>query len=76
MQVRVLASVVGVEGLPEVDRQYLAFGDRFEEKLVQQTETRTLEQSMAVGWDILKALPVSELSRLSDEQIDRYVREP
>ena len=75
VQVRVLASVVGVEGLPDVDRQYLAFGDRFEEKLVQQTGTRTLEQSMAVGWELLKALPVSELSRLSDEQVDRYIRQ-
>ncbi len=75
VQVRVLASVVGVEGLPDVDRQYLAIGDRFEEELVQQTGTRTLEQSMAVGWELLKALPVSELSRLSDEQVDRYIRQ-
>lgn len=74
-QVRVLASVVGVEGLPEVDRKYLAFGDLFEETLVQQAGVRTLEQSMQVGWDLLKALPVSELSRLSDEQIDKYIRE-
>ncbi len=76
VQVRVLASVVGMEGLPDVDRKYLAFGDLFEEKLVQQAGARrTLEQSMEVGWEILKALPVSELSRLSDAQIDKYVRE-
>lgn len=75
MQVHVLASVVGVEGLPDVDRQYLAFGDQFEEKLVQQTGTRTLEQSMDIGWDLLRALPISELSRLSDKQIDKYIRE-
>jgi V/A-type H+-transporting ATPase subunit B len=75
-QVRVLASVVGMEGLPDVDRKYLAFGDLFEEKLVQQAGVRrTLEQSMEVGWEMLKALPVSELSRLSDAQIDKYIRE-
>ncbi len=75
VQVRVLASVVGVEGLPDVDRQYLKFGDQFEQKLVQQTETRTLEESMDIGWDLLKALPISELSRLSDEQLNKYIRE-
>jgi V/A-type H+-transporting ATPase subunit B len=75
VQMRVLASVVGVEGLPDVDRSYLAFGDLFEQKLVQQEGRRTLEQSMTVGWELLKALPVSELSRLSDEQIGKYIRE-
>jgi V/A-type H+-transporting ATPase subunit B len=75
VQVRVLASVVGVEGLPDVDRKYLAFGDLFEEKLVQQASVRTLAQSMQVGWELLKALPVSELSRLSDDQISQYIYE-
>ena len=75
VQMRVLASVVGVEGLPDVDRSYLAFGDLFEQKLVQQEGRRTLEQSMTVGWELLKALPVSELSRLSDEQIGKYILE-
>jgi V/A-type H+-transporting ATPase subunit B len=73
VQVRVLASVVGVEGLPEVDHAYLAFGDRFENELVHQEGTRTLEQSMDIGWELLKALPASELSRLSDEQISRHI---
>lgn len=75
VQMRVLASVVGVEGLPDVDRSYLAFGDLFEQKLVQQEGRRTLEQSMTVGWELLKALPASELSRLSDEQIGKYILE-
>jgi hypothetical protein len=28
---------------------------------------------MAAGWEVLKALPHAELSRLSDEQIARYL---
>jgi V/A-type H+-transporting ATPase subunit B len=75
VQVRVLASVVGVEGLPDVDRKYLAFGDLFEDRFVQQESVRALEQSMQAGWELLRALPVSELSRLSDEQIDKYLGE-
>jgi V/A-type H+/Na+-transporting ATPase subunit B len=69
VQARVLASVVGEEGLSATDRQYLAFGTAFEEDLVSQSEPRTLEQSMDVGWRLLAGLPVSELSRLSDAQI-------
>jgi V/A-type H+-transporting ATPase subunit B len=68
-QVRVLASVVGVEGLVDADRRYLAFGTAFEETLVSQTQARTLEESMAIGWKLLAELPRNELTRLSDAQI-------
>ena len=34
---------------------------------------RTLEDSMAVGWQLLAALPHSELSRLSDAQIAAHL---
>ena len=72
-QVRVLASVVGVEGLADADRRYLAFGTAFEQDLVSQTEARTLEQSMAIGWKLLAGLPKSELTRLSDAQIAAHL---
>jgi V/A-type H+-transporting ATPase subunit B len=68
-QARVLASVVGVEGLADTDRHYLRFGDEFESRLVTQDGARTLEQSMALGWSLLAPLPQSELTRLSDAQI-------
>ncbi len=72
-QARVLASVVGEEGLAEVDRRYLAFGTAFEDRIVAQEGSRTLEQSMEAGWKILAALPRSELSRLSDAQIASHL---
>jgi V/A-type H+-transporting ATPase subunit B len=73
VQARVLASVVGEEGLADTDRRYLAFGTAFEEKLVAQDVARTLEESMAVGWKLLDGLPESELSRLSDAQIAAHL---
>jgi V/A-type H+-transporting ATPase subunit B len=72
-QARVLASVVGEEGLAEVDRRYLAFGTAFEDTIVAQDGSRTLEQSMDAGWKILSGLPKSELSRLSDAQIAAHL---
>ena len=72
-RVRVLASVMGEEGLSEADRRYLGFGERFESEFVNQDGPRTLEESMSIGWRLLALLPLEELSRLSDEQIERYV---
>jgi V/A-type H+-transporting ATPase subunit B len=72
-QVRVLASVVGIEGLADADRRYLAFGTAFEQTLVSQSEARTLEQSMAIGWTLLADLPKNELTRLSDAQIAAHI---
>ncbi|MDH4047907.1 MAG: V-type ATP synthase subunit B [Gammaproteobacteria bacterium] len=73
-RVRVLASVMGQEGLSDIDRNYLDFGDRFEEQLISQPGARTLNESMAIAWEILAVLPDSELTRLSNEQIETCVR--
>jgi V/A-type H+-transporting ATPase subunit B len=70
---RLLASVVGRDGLSKTDQQFFDFGDQFEQKLVQQSSARTLEQSMETGWKLLRELPVAELRRLTDEQIRRYI---
>lgn len=74
VHVRVLASVVGREGLTGIDQQFLDFGDRFEQQLVHQTASRTLEQSMDAGWALLRELPASELHRLNDAQVARYIQ--
>ena len=73
VEARVLASVVGEEGLADTDRRYLAFGSAFESTLVNQATARTLEESMAVGWQLLAGLPHAELTRLSDAQIAEHL---
>ncbi|RRQ20011.1 V-type ATP synthase subunit B [Thiohalobacter thiocyanaticus] len=73
VQVRVLANVVGEDGLTETDRYYLRFGDSFEHEFIAQEERRGLEASMEIGWRLLAALPASELHRLSDAQIAKYI---
>jgi V/A-type H+-transporting ATPase subunit B len=72
-RVRVLASVMGEEGLTAVDRKFLAFGDLFETRIVRQETGRTLEESMHIGWELLGTLPPAELTRLSRAQIERYL---
>jgi V/A-type H+-transporting ATPase subunit B len=73
-QTRVLASVVGEDGLSPGDRELLAFGDRFETQLIHQGDSaRSLEESMDCGWRALKGLPRAELHRLSDAQIGEHL---
>jgi V/A-type H+-transporting ATPase subunit B len=72
-QARLLASVVGEDGLAETDRRYLAFGTAFERTLISQSQPRTLEDSMEAGWRLLQGLPRSELTRLSDAQIEEHL---
>ena len=74
VRVRVLASVVGRDGLTPLDLKYLDFADQFENALIKQNGRRTLEQSMAAGWTVLALLPKSELTRLSDAQIAQYIQ--
>jgi V/A-type H+-transporting ATPase subunit B len=74
-RVRLLASVMGEDSLPDMDRSFLVFGRDFEERLVNQQDRRTLEESMAVGWALLRGLPAAELTRLSPQQIAQHLTE-
>ena len=74
VRVRLLASVMGEDSLPDTDRRFLEFGTAFEQRLVRQEEARSLEESMAIGWELLRALPLTELTRLKPEQIERHLR--
>jgi V/A-type H+-transporting ATPase subunit B len=72
--VRALASVIGEEELYAVDRQYLKFGQAFEQRFINQslTENRTIEGTLQIGWQLLSMLPKEELTRVSLEEIQQY----
>jgi len=72
--VRNLASVIGEEELTPLDHQYLEFGDAFERKFVSQgrDEERTIEETLDLGWEVLRLLPVEELHRVTEEEIEEF----
>jgi V/A-type H+-transporting ATPase subunit B len=74
MDARSLASVIGEDELSSTDRQYLAFGDAFERQFIGQgqREDRSLEQTLDLGWRLLSLLPRSELSRVSEDVLDKH----
>ncbi len=75
VHVRILASVVGRDGLTSSDQLFLDFGDLFEKEFIHQDSERSLEQGMELGWHLLSKLPVSELIRLNDRQIELYIND-
>jgi len=63
---RALGSVIGEEELSPSDKAYLEFGRMFEKHFIAQNfnESRTIEQTLELGWDLLSLLPKGELSRM------------
>jgi len=72
--VRNLASVIGEEELTPLDHNYLEFGENFEQKFLSQsfTEERSIEQTLELGWEVLRSLPVEELHRVTEDEIEKY----
>jgi len=72
--VRNLASVIGEEELTPLDQTYLEFGEAFEQKFVSQKmdEERSIEQTLELGWEVLRILPVEELHRITEQEIEKY----
>jgi len=74
MEIREMALVMGEASLSEMDRRYLGFADEFERKFVAQgeNEDRSVEQTLDIGWQLLRMLPRGELKRVRDEYIEKY----
>lgn len=71
-----LASVIGEDELSQIDKKYIEFGKRFEEKFLSQGryENRSIEETLDLGWKLLKILPRTELDRVSDDILDKYYK--
>ncbi|MCD6472968.1 V-type ATP synthase subunit B [Candidatus Aerophobetes bacterium] len=74
IEIRELALVMGEATLSEMDKKYLLFADKFEEEFVSQggNENREIEETLNLGWELLKIIPTTELKRVRDEYIKKY----
>ena len=73
---RGLVAIVGKESLSEKDRKLLDFADVFEDRVVRQShdEDRTIEDTLAIAWDILGALSADQLTRIDRKYIEQYLK--
>lgn len=71
---RALASVIGEDELSPLDKDYLKFGKAFETRFIGQgpSENRTIEETLDLGWELLKMIPRSELDRINTKLLDKY----
>ena len=69
-----LSSILGDAALSDVDRLYAKFAEEFEKTYINQgfTADRTIEQTLDIGWELLKILPRSELKRIRDEYLQEF----
>ena len=53
---------------------YAKFADEFEKRYVSQgyRTDRSIEETLDIGWDLLRILPRSELKRIPDAMLDKY----
>jgi V/A-type H+-transporting ATPase subunit B len=72
---RRLIAVIGEAALKESERRVLDFADRFETELIAQgPQRRSIDDTFAVAWRLLAAIPREELTRLPDELLDQWWR--
>lgn len=71
---RGLVAIVGEEALSERDLRLLHFAAAFEDRFVRQSrnEDRTIQQTLALAWDLFTMVPEHELTRIKKELRQKY----
>ena len=66
---------MGEAALSDTDKLYARFAEEFEKEYVNQgfEADRTIEETLDLGWKLLKILPRSELKRIRSEYIEKYM---
>ena len=76
-QAKELAVVLGESALSDVDKIYAKFAERFEKEYVNQGfyTNRSITETLDLGWELLSMLPRTELKRIKDDMLDKYLPE-
>lgn len=71
---RELMIVLGESALTDIDRLYAKFAEAFEKEYVSQgyNTDRSIEETLDLGWKLLKILPRAELKRIREKYLDEY----
>lgn len=75
-EVRSLASVIGEDELSPNDKRLLQFGQLFDNRFINQgfNESRTIDQTLDLAWELLSTLPREELDRLDDKVLQGHYK--
>ncbi|MCM8785643.1 MAG: V-type ATP synthase subunit B [Candidatus Omnitrophica bacterium] len=69
-----LAMILGEAALTESDIAHLSFSRKFEEEFINQglDENRTIEQTLNLGWKLIKILPKSDIKRIPPQIMEKF----
>ena len=69
-----LSAILGEAALSETDKLYAAFAEEFEKRYVSQgfTVNSSIEETLDLGWELLRILPRAELKRIKEQYLDKY----
>ena len=70
-----LSAILGDAALTPTDKLYATFAEKFEKVYVSQgfAASRKIEETLDIGWKLLSLLPVSELKRIKEVYIEKYL---
>lgn len=69
-----LMAILGEAALSDTDKLYARFADEFEERYVSQgfNTDRSIQETLDIGWELLREMPRSELKRVRDAYLDEF----
>lgn len=70
-----LSAVLGESALSDTDKAFARFAEEFDNRYVNQGyyNNRSIEETLDLGWELLKIIPRSELKRIDIKLIDKYL---
>ncbi len=70
-----LMTILGEAALTPTDLLFAKFANEFEKRYVSQgyETNRSIEETLNLGWELLSILPKSELKRIKQDMIDKYL---
>ncbi len=70
-----LSAILGEAALSDTDKLYARFAEAFEKEYVSQgfTVNRSIEETLDLGWKLLRILPRAELKRIKEQYIRKYL---
>ena len=69
-----LAAILGDAALSHVDKIFAKFAADFERRYISQgfETNRTIEETLNIGWELLRMLPRAELKRIKEAYLQQY----
>ena len=74
-EARELAVILGDSALSDTDKAFAKFAEDFDKEYVNQgyETNRSIEETLDLGWKLLRVIPRTELKRIRVEYLDKYL---